>query len=79
MHKLKKKVEEFSDLKNHWVKDIANKLKQSGKLENTAAFDPNRKITRADLAKYLVKINELNTNNSSPAMSFNDISKRCIL
>ncbi|MEK9727282.1 MAG: S-layer homology domain-containing protein, partial [Candidatus Margulisiibacteriota bacterium] len=68
-------IEEFQDLKNHWVKDIANKLKASGKLDNTSNFDPNAKISRADLAKYLVKINDLKTKVGAQDLTFSDVSK----
>ena len=47
---------EFKDLENHWVKDIANKLKAQNKLDNTQVFNPNKTISRSEMAKHLVKI-----------------------
>ena len=65
----------FADLKNHWVKDIANKLKTSGQLENKQNFNPNQKVTRADLAKYLVSINGVKAKKINRDIRFNDVKK----
>ena len=60
----KAEVKNFQDLENHWVKEIANKLKKEGKLDQTANFNPKDVITREELAKHLVRINGVKANNS---------------
>ena len=67
-------IEPYNDLSSHWIKAIANELKLEGKLDNTDQFEPNKKITRADLARYLVNINNLSSNNSETG-KFSDIPK----
>ena len=53
----------MQDLENHWVKEIANKLKETRKLDQTANFNPKDVITREELAKHLVRINGVKANN----------------
>ena len=67
-------IEPYNDLSSHWIKAIANELKLEGKLDNTKEFEPNKKITRAELARYLVNINSLSSNKAEPRR-FNDIPK----
>ena len=67
-------IKPYKDINTHWIKAIANELKKAGKLENTENFNPNKKMTRADLAKYMVKINDL-TPKKLKRSTFTDIDK----
>ncbi|MGA0242150.1 MAG: S-layer homology domain-containing protein [Candidatus Marinamargulisbacteria bacterium] len=67
-------ISDYTDLKNHWVRDIANELKHAQKLENTSKFFPNTAITRAAFSKYAVNIKGLSLN-SRNLKSFSDVSK----
>jgi hypothetical protein len=68
------KISDYTDLKNHWVRDIANELKHAQKLENTSKFLPNTAITRAAFSKYVVNIKGLSLN-ARNLKSFSDVSK----
>ncbi len=67
-------IEPYADLKSHWINQIANELKIEGKLDDSENFNPNKSITRADLAKYLVKINGV-PSKPLEKQSFNDLDK----
>ncbi|MBL6723211.1 MAG: S-layer homology domain-containing protein, partial [Candidatus Margulisbacteria bacterium] len=67
-------IQPFSDLTNHWIKAIANELKLSGKLDNTDKFYPNKKMTRAEMARYIVRIKGLSPRNIQPNR-FTDIQE----
>tara|TARA_Y100001935_G_C17309472_1_gene514773 strand:- start:4072 stop:5802 length:1731 start_codon:yes stop_codon:yes gene_type:complete len=67
-----RKISLYSDLSNHWIGKIANKLKLEGKLSNTTKFNPNQPITRADLATLIVNINNVKKKNAQ-VNSFNDL------
>ena len=69
----KSEIKNFQDLENHWVKEIANKLKKEGKLDQTASFNPKEVITREELAKHLVRINGVKANKLKE-LNFNDVT-----
>ncbi|RAP24097.1 hypothetical protein DID73_01640 [Candidatus Marinamargulisbacteria bacterium SCGC AG-343-K17] len=69
------KIQPYTDIKKHWISKIANQLKLEGKLSNTENFNPKKEVTRADLAKYIVKINGLSANKKS-TVSFNDLNTK---
>ena len=68
------KKEEFKDLKNHWIKDIANKLKSENKLDNTETFNPNKTINRSEMAKHLVRITGVTPKKKK--LEFEDLSNK---
>lgn len=49
----------FSDMRNHWaredVNEMAGKLIVSARLSDSSQFEPDKKITRAEFAEFLVK------------------------
>lgn len=67
-----RKISLYSDLSNHWIGKIANKLKLEGKLSNTPNFNPNQQVTRADLATFIVNINSIKRKNTK-GNPFNDL------
>lgn len=67
-----KTIEPYRDISKHWISQIANQLKLEGKLSDTNNFNPNKKISRAELAKFIVEINGVK-NKDTNLQFFNDI------
>lgn len=66
-------VEVFSDIENHWARNVITKLRKNGVLQGRAGgeFMPNAQITRAEFMKVLVLVLGLNADTAN-AKAFAD-------
>ena len=65
----------FSDIKNHWAKNYIEELTEKWIFKNSDDFRPNDNLTRAELAKILVKWFNLQKNISTQEKIFSDVKK----
>ncbi|WP_256762069.1 S-layer homology domain-containing protein [Cohnella sp. WQ 127256] len=61
-------------VENHWAKDAVNDLASRLVIFNPEKFEPNKAITRADFAEYIVRALGLYRDGSTHQNSFKDVS-----
>lgn len=64
----------IQSVENHWSKNVVNDMASRLVIFNTESFDPNKAITRADFAEYIVRALGIYREGSSYENKFNDVS-----